>query len=135
MASSSKVMFKLETLREKAIESINLRIAQQQLEVDSFDDDDALAQRIDAWRVRQHDKLREAVRRIDADDMDDHRLSKFSLDSIPEVDRWDRSRAQQKLRELESRKSQILAKSESLVPDEDGNISLTKLQLQEFFGL
>ena len=61
MASSSKVMFKLETLREKAIESINLRIAQQQLEVDSFDDDDALAQRIDAWRVRQHDKLREAV--------------------------------------------------------------------------
>jgi len=135
MATSSKVQFNLATLKQKALESIDFRVAQARLVVESFDDDAALSQRIDEWRVAQHDKIREALKRIDADEMDDHRLSKFKIDPIPEVDRWDRSRAEQNLRDLESRRSKIVAKGESLVGDEDGNIALTKTQLAEFFGL
>lgn len=138
MASSSKVMFNLKTLRDKAVESIDFRIAQQRLEVESYDDDEALEERIRLWREEQVGKFMNMYVRLtgpESEVPDNHTISKFKVDPIPEVDRWDRSRANQKLHELESTRSRILAKSESLVPDEDGNISLTKLQLREFFGL
>ena len=135
MASSSKVLFKLETLKEKALESIDFRIAQKQVEVENFDSDELLEQRIAEWRARQEEKISDLFRKLGEGGVDNHTLSKFKLDPIPEVDRWDRQRAETDLRGLESRRSKIVAKSESLVPDEDGNISLTKLQLKEFFDL
>lgn len=133
MATSSKVQFRLETLKEKSIESIDFRIAQQQVLVDSYDDDAALEQRIAEWRERQEEKVSDLFRSLG--EADNHRLSKFNIDPIPEVDRWERQRAERDLEGLRSRRSKILAKSESLVADEEGNISLTKTQLTEFFGL
>lgn len=135
MASSSKVLFKLETLKEKALESIDFRIAQKRLEVESYDDDAVLEQRIADWRTRQEERISDLFRKLGEGGLDNHTLSKFKLDDIPKVDRWERERAETDLRGLESRRSKIVAKSESLVPDEDGNISLTKLQLREFFDL
>ena len=61
--------------------------------------------------------------------------TQFQLDPIPEVDKWERRDAGRMLRELESKRTQIEAKSAALVADEDGNIALTKTQLYEFFGL
>lgn len=133
MATSSKVKFRLETLKEKALESIDFRIAQQRLHVESFDDDEALEQRITEWRARQEERISDLFRSLD--EADNHRLSKFKIDPIPEVDRWERQRAERDLASLENKRTQILAKSESLVPDEDGSIALTKTQLSEFFGL
>ena len=135
MASSSKVLFKLETLKEKALESIDFRIAQKRLEVESYDDDAVLEQRVEEWRTRQEERISDLFRKLGDGGMDNYELSKFQLDAIPKVDRWERERAETDLRGLESRRSRIVAKSESLVPDEDGNISLTKLQLREFFDL
>lgn len=136
MATSSKVQFRLETLKEKALESIDFRIAQQRLLVESFDDDAALEQRIAEWRARQEERISDLFRRLSDDrGLDNHSLSKFKIDPIPEVDRWERQRAERDLASLENKRTQILAKSESLVADEDGNIALTKTQLNEFFGL
>src|SRR5688500_8340730 len=103
MATSSKVTFKLDLLREKALESIDFRIATARISVESFDDDDALAERIRQWRVRQEEKLREFVAQLDK--ADDYRVSKFALDPIPEVDRWDRRDARRKLEDLEAKRS------------------------------
>lgn len=135
MASSSKVMFKLETLREKALESIDFRIAQKQLEVASFEDEAALTQRIKDWRARQETRIAELFSQLGEGGIGDHQLAKWKIQPIPETDRYERDRAERDLRNLEATRSRIVAKSESLVADEDGNISLTKTQLNEFFGL
>lgn len=136
MATSSKVQFRLETLREKAVESIDFRIAQQRLLVESFDDDEALEQRVAEWRAEQEQRISDLFRRLsDEKGIDNHSLAKWKIAPIPEVDRWERQRAERDLQALENKRTQILAKSESLVADEDGNIALTKTQLSEFFGL
>lgn len=133
MATSSKVQFSLSKLREKALQSIDYRIQQKELEVASYDSDEALTERITEWRARQEEKLSDLFQQLDT--VDNHKLSLFKLDSIPKVDLYDRSRAGRELERLRSKRSQIAAKSESLVGDENGNISLTKTQLEEFFGL
>lgn len=136
MATSSKVQFRLETLKEKALESIDFRIAQQRLLVESFDDDAALEQRVTDWRARQEERISDLFRRLSDDSgIDNHSLAKWKIEPIPEVDKWERQRAERDLQGLENKRTQILAKSESLVADEDGNIALTKTQLAEFFGL
>ena len=135
MATSSKVRFDLDTLRTEAMKSLDVRIAQAQLEVDSYDDDEALAQRVAEWRTRQEEKISTIFRQLGDGGVDDYRLSKFSLDPIPEVDRYDRRNAEQRLERLLAKRSQVEAKAKSIKPDEDGTVSLTKTQLQEFFGL
>lgn len=135
MATSSKVYFDLKTLKDKAIESIDFRIAQKKLEVDSFLDEAALDQRVNDWRARQEERVSELFRQLGEHGIDNHRLAKWEIEDIPSVDKWERSRAERDLRELESRRSQIVAKSESLVPDSDGKISLTSTQMKEFFDL
>lgn len=135
MATSTKVQFSLKKLREKALESIDFRIAQKQRELDELGSDEIFAERVKEWRENQEKKLSEVFRQLGDGELDDYRLSKFKLDPIPEQDRYERSRTERELRKLESTRSQIVAKSESLVGDEDGNISLTKTQLDEFFGL
>lgn len=136
MASSSKVMFKLETLKKQAIKSIDERIRQTEQEVASYSDDEQLRLRIAEWRTRQEKRVADLHKRLrQSGSIGDHELARWSIEEIPSVDRWDRQRAERNLRELQSRKTQILAKGESLVPDAEGNVSLTKTQLSEFFSL
>jgi hypothetical protein len=137
MATSSKVRFVLEDLRAKALASIDLRIAQAQVEADSYVDDEALTLRVNDWRERQVAKVQALAAQLAEDEaaVDNHRLSKFSLDPIPSVDRWDRRNAQDRLDSLLAKRSQIEAKASAIKPDEDGTVSLTKTQLSDFFGL
>lgn len=135
MATSSKVKFNLETLKTKALESIDFRIEQAQREVDSFEDESALLERIADWRERQEARISELFSQLGEGGIGDHQLAKWKIQPIPEVDRYDRSRAESTLRSLKNTRSQIVAKTDSLVPDENGNIPLTKTQLAEFFGL
>lgn len=76
MATSSKVQFNLNVLREKALESLDFRIASAELNVASYDDDEALAQRIREWRARQEEKISDIFRQLGDGDLDDYRLSK-----------------------------------------------------------
>lgn len=133
MASSSKVQFKLETLKDRALETIDLRIAQKQEELDRLGSTEDQAQRTRDWRKAQEAKLRKLFRELE--EMPDNVLAQFQIDKIPSVDRWDRDRVKQALARLQVERTEIIAKAESLVPDEDGNISLTKTQLREFFQL
>jgi hypothetical protein len=135
MATSSKVKFNLETLRRKALESLDVRIAQAQTEVDSYFDDAAMEQRLVEWRSRQERKISVIFSQLGEGQVDDYRLAQFALDPIPSVDRYARRDAEQRLAHLKGKRSQVVAKAESIVPDEDGSVSLTKTQLTEFFGL
>lgn len=135
MATSSKVRFNLDTLREKALESLDLRIAQAKRDVESYEDETALNARIAEWRTRQEEKISNIFRQLGEGGVDDYRLSKFALDPIPSVNTWDRRDAEKRLEMLVARRSKVVAKAESLVPDDDGGIALTKTQLQEFFAL
>lgn len=135
MATSSKVKFNLETLKEKALESIDARIASKKEEITSYEDPAQLAESVKQWRARQEQKLSDLFRQLGEGGIDDYKLSRFQLEPIPEADRWDRNRAMRELRALEATRTQIVAKAGSLVADEDGNISLTNTQMSEFFGL
>jgi hypothetical protein len=135
MATSSKVVFKLGTLREKALESIDFRIAQQQEEVNLFLSQGELQDLVAQWRADQEAKISEVFSQLGGDDLSNEDLARFRLDDFPKVDVHELRRAEYRLKELRALRSQIEAKSESLVGDEDGNISLTKTQLAEFFGL
>lgn len=135
MATSSKVQFNLEALQAKAMESISLRIDQKRQELLSYDDDTVLAERIDDWRERQHRRLQHLLDSIKEGTVGDSQLSDWSLEEIPSVDKYERRKLERELRQLESEKSRIEAKSGSLVADDKGNISLTTTQLAEFFAL
>lgn len=133
MATSSKVQFKLDTLRERALEAIDLRIAQKEAELEKLGSPEQQKQRIDAWRAAQEAKISNIFSQLDT--IDNVSLSRFRLDDLPDSNKWDRDRAQRDLDRLLADRAKVIAKAESLVADADGNLSLTKTQLKEFFEL
>lgn len=136
MATSSKVKFDLNQLLGRAIETIDLRIQQAEDKVASHGDEQAFAVRMSEWRKRQEEKIRHLVSQMDNGEVDDYRLSSFALDDAPRrFDKYDKRRDQDRLDHLCTRREQIRAKAGSLVPEDDGSISLTKTQLREFFDL
>lgn len=136
MASSTKVQFNLKTLQEKALASIDERIAMATEDLELFESEQAMDARVAEWRKDQEARVADLFRRLGGKDIPDEELARFKVQDMPTNDTWvERNRARQRLRKLESLKSQMAAKAGSLVPDEDGNISLTSTQLDEFFGL
>lgn len=136
MATSSKIRFNLESLSTEALKSIDTRIEQAQAKVDSYHDEGAFAQLMAEWRVRQEEKLRGLVARLDNGELADIQLAKFRVDDVPDSgDKYEQRRDLERVRALEVRRGEIQAKANSLVPDADGTISLTKTQLREFFDL
>lgn len=133
MATSSKVQFKLATLRDRAVEAIDLRIAQKQAELEKLGSPEQQKERIAAWRAAQEAKLSTIFSQLDT--IDNVSLSRFKLDALPDSNHWDNDRAQRDLDRLASDRAKVVAKAESLVADADGNVSLTKTQLKEFFEL
>lgn len=133
MASSSKVQFKLEKLKELAVETIDLRIAQKEDELAQLGSPEDQAERMKAWRAATEAKISNVFRELDT--LSDALLAQFTIDKIPQANRWDTERRQRDLDRLRADRAKMLAKANSLVPDEDGNVALTKTQLKEFFEL
>lgn len=133
MATSTKVLFKLSSLRERALEAIEERIYEADAELERLENDEVLVELRQDWRRDQSRKLIDLVDKLH--DVPDEQLARFKLDELPKVDQWAKQRARQQLRQLRAQRDQIAAKADSLVADEDGNIALTKTQMQEFFGL
>lgn len=133
MASSSKVQFNLETLKAEALKSLDERIERKSNRLASFSDDVALEAEVAEWRAAQEARLSDLFRSLET--IDNHALSKFKIEPIPERDDYDYRRVARELEELHRLRSQVVAKSNSLVADSEGNVSLTKTQLSEFFGL
>ena len=133
MSSSSKVMFNLENLKSESLKSIDERIARQKETVDSFHDDAAFESLVSAWRRTQENRIAELLSNMAQ--IDTQVLSKFKFEDMPSRDEYEQRSAVRELDRMHTTRSKIVAKTESLVPDEAGNISLTKTQLAEFFGL
>lgn len=133
MPTSTKVKFRLDKLKETALESIDFEIAQAQEEADAYRDSSILEAQQAEWRRTQEARLSEIFSELG--DIDNASLSTFRLDPLPEADPRGAQRAERKLSDLLVKRNQIIAKASSLVADEDGSLALTKTQLEEFFGL
>lgn len=137
MPGPTKVKFKLQDLQAKALESIDARLENagrhfmQLTDRTKFEEDSA------EWRRKAEDQIVNLAHRISTGEtMSDIDLSRAALlPSRPQHDEYAVNRARKAIENLEAERTKIVAKSESLVPDEDGNISLTKSQLADFFGL
>lgn len=135
MATSSKVQFKLETLKEKALEAIDFDIAESQRRLETFGDEESFKASLRKWRARQEQRISDIFRQLGDGGVDDYQLSRFKLDPIPERNTYEEDRERRYLRNLQSVRNQIIAKADSLVPDEHGNVSLTATQLRDYFSL
>lgn len=133
MATSSKVQFALEALREQATSAIDARIKVQEEVVAIYQDEAAHTARITEWRAEQEERIHELSDKIAS--VSDVELLRFKIAPQPETDKFEARKATRDLANLRDLKAQIEAKAASLVPDEDGNITLTKTQLSDFFGL
>jgi hypothetical protein len=128
-------MFHLSTLKSNALRSIDERIARAQNEVDAHDDPEAVEALVAQWRADQEKRISDLFSRLGDGRLRDRELAEFRVAPVPDLNLRDRQRAEARLRDLQDTRSQIVAKADSLVADADGNISLTKTQLAEFFGL
>jgi hypothetical protein len=135
MATSSKVVFKLDDLKEKALVALHTRIQAAIEELDNYSED-RWEDYVEDWRTEQEKRVSHLFSRLGGKDLSNEELSSFRVKSL-DRQTWDykAQAAQAIVNRLQAQEASIRAKSESLVPDEDGNIALTKTQLSEFFGL
>jgi len=135
MAGQSKVRFKLEDLKEKALAAIDLQIGEAATHLTNLSDDEALADARTEWRETVHHSVTALSADFEGLTDKDLRQRLAGFPAYPMRDEYAVIRQQQRLRLLEQDRAKILAKAESLVPDEDGTISLTKTALNDYFGL
>lgn len=136
MPTSTKVQFNLERLREQSLQAVEDQIANTEASLSALSDDKHFNSLVAAWREVQENRLLDLANRIRSEvGVDNYELANFRLDAAPERDKYEERDLKRRLISLEDRRARIMAKSGSLVPDAEGNISLTKTQLAEFFGL
>lgn len=135
MATSSKVRFSLERLKAKALESLDLRIEQLRERVDNYDSDAEYTRLVNAWRADQKATIAGLTAKVADGTVTDIELEGFKMRPKPGRDRYQYDRDCHALVALVATRSKVVAKTEALVPDEAGNVSLTKTQLREFFDL
>lgn len=137
MPGPTKVKFKLGDLQAKALESIDARIENAGRNFMQLTDQSAYEEQTAEWRRKAEEQIVNLAHRISTGEtMSNIDLSRAALlPNRPQHDEYAVNRARKALEALEAERTKIVAKSESLVPDEDGNISLTKSQLADFFGL
>lgn len=135
MATSTKVVFHLDTLKQKAMESLDYRIGELQKRVDDYDSDAEYQRRLDNWRTAQMEYVLDLAAKVQAGTVTDLELERFKAKEKPDRDRWEHDRNSRTLAELKVMRSKMQGKADSLVADEHGNVALTKTQLSEFFDL
>lgn len=133
MATSSKVLFKLDELKRQALTAIDERITAKRHEVELHDVSGTIEQEMDEWRASTISRIEDLFNK--RYEIDNYSLSQFKLAPLPRRDNYQRDRMARELDSLQARRVRIVAKSGSLVADADGNIALTKTQLREFFDL
>lgn len=129
MATTSRIKFNLAALMEESkkllsneIQALESELAQSPEEV------------LKEWRAQQTARLDEFHAAVHDGGVRDYALGTFSMEPAPRSD-WRRNELRDRLFRTKSRLAAMSARAQSLVADEDGNVSLTKTQLREFFGL
>ena len=136
MATSSKIRFNLDTLREQAFKAMDDQIQVLEDYLSELDQQEYhLKSRVDAWREQQSERVLSLADQLREDKVSDAELAGFKVSPVPSLDQYEARQVRGELRLARQEKRRIAAKSTSLVPSEDGTIALTKTQLREFFGL
>lgn len=137
MPGPTKVKFKLEDLKAKALESLDTRIEAAGRTYAQMLDDTAHNLEREDWRRKAEAQVIHLAHRLTTEQgITDADLARAAiLPNRPQRDEHAIVRARKALEALEAERTKVVAKSESLVPDEQGNISLTKTQLADFFSL
>lgn len=135
MATSSKIKFSLESLKKQALSNVEEKILDAKTHLDSLTSEVVLAERRSEWRAVHQQKVSELFHSF-ASLSDEEIVAAFqSASPAPTLDRAEVARAQRTLNALLEQQASLLAKTGSLVPDAEGNVSFTRVQLSEFFGL
>lgn len=137
MPGPTKVKFKLEDLKARALESLDARIENAGRNFEQLTDQTVYEEDCIEWRRKAEEQIVNLAHRISiGESMSNVDLSRAALlPNRPQRDEHAIVRARKALEALEAERTKVVAKSESLVADEDGNISLTKSQLSDFFSL
>jgi glutamine synthetase adenylyltransferase len=127
------VTWNRDTLKEQALQVIDQQISDKEKELLSYDNAGTHADAVKEWRAKQEARISDIFRQLDT--IDDQTLSLFKLAPMPRPDSYQRERLERELQSLRTKRAKIVAKADSLVVGEAGEIALTKTQLSEFFGL
>lgn len=130
---AGKVSFRLEDLREVAVQAAVDRIQNKKAYIETLENDPAHEQALAEWRQRCITAIEELHDYRYG--VSDEALSEWRLPPMPKPDEHLIVRAKRDLAVLHVEHDRIAAKSQSLAPDEDGNVHLTRAQMSEFFGL
>lgn len=133
MSNTSKVVFKLDVLKQRAVEAVDEKIEHAKIQYDLVSDKSTIRVAQATWRERQDSAARDLAANLD--NLADKDLIDFRFEPYPEFDEFQAKRAARVLDLLVEQRASVIAKAESLVPDADGNIALTQTQLKNFFGL
>src|SRR3954447_588515 len=106
MATSSKVMFQLEGLREQALAAIDKRIADKQAESDGYAADDQIAE-LGEWRNACVTAIEDIFSR--RHDVPDSLLEEFRLPKRPRRDQYAKDRAARELAQLQAPRTRMVA--------------------------
>lgn len=131
---ASRITFSLAKLAEQAEQAIQGRIDDKALEIGRLEEHlDLYETHLAEWRAA----MEEVLFRLnhDFEHMTPEAIANFRFAPVPKRDTFALERAHRELQALQAEALKITAKAASLVPDADGNISLTKTQLAEYFSL
>lgn len=141
MASSSKITFSLAALQQKALQAIDRRISDIEMDLAVAGDQDAFAESVAAWREAEQERVWALGNRLfpandvpGPDPVSNEELATFAVTPMPKQDVHLIAKMERELKALQVQRAEIVVKSQSLVADESGNIALTTTQLREFFN-
>ncbi len=134
MATSSKLQFQLSQLVENALAYHDRQIAELEADREKMADQGEFEARVAEWREEQKKRVRKLYRSLAS--VNDYVLAQFEIESMPSwSSRWDQRENARQIERAKDRRERVLIKAKALVPDADGNVSLTKTQMDDFFGL
>lgn len=134
MAGNSKVTFRLSELVSQALVVVTQRVtAQEKVLAEAEAHEASLPDRLIEWREAQQARL--DTLEVEFGTMTSEEIAAWRFEAPPAADPWAVGRARSDLSRLLDAAEQVKAKGASLSPDASGNVSLTRAQLSEFFGL
>lgn len=131
--TTAKMKFRLDALKALALASIDEHIQLKTERLELLKDEGFREAEVSAWRAEQEARISQIFRQLET--IDNRSLESFRLDPFPIRDEREIRGLERALEHLTLIRSQVVAKTDSLVPDEDGTVSLTTRQMSDFFNL
>jgi hypothetical protein len=129
----SKTLFNLAELKHKSLSAVENQIEEIRTYLAETYSPENQAMEEAEWRKRQEKRLSDLFKSLDK--IPNSQLASFRLEPLPSDSEYEIRDLKRKLWDLEYRKKRILARADSIVPDNNGHVYLTPTQLKNFFDL